>query len=79
MAMSGINRVFAILFSTSLLFFLSMWAWILFEGFILKSSDPNIGAGILMFLGGFLTLLFGLAWGVSALISLIAKRQGQKH
>lgn len=72
--MVTIQRMLSILFFTSLCLALSILAWIYLEGIILQSSDPNIGAGILMLLGCVLTLIFGLAWGVSFLVALISKK-----
>ncbi|WP_421082960.1 hypothetical protein [Rothia nasimurium] len=75
--MATIKKVFAILFSISLLFSLSMWAWMFVDGIILQSSDPNIGAGILMVFSGFLALVFGVAWAVAFLFSRSARKRHQ--
>lgn len=62
-------RVLPVLFFASLALTVSMLAWIYIDGTVLESSDPNIGAGLLMLLGGVLTLVFAVAWAVYALVT----------
>lgn len=64
-----VQRVFARIFWVALIMGLVSFIWLLFEGYVLDSSDPNIGISGIALLGLGLALMTGVCWCVMVLVS----------